>query len=104
MFELIKNVAFAGFGAAFLTKEKATEIVNDLIEKGHLTKEEKTQRIKELMDTTETKVKEFSNIVEEKVKKAVDSIRLPERSEIEELKKQIEELKNQVNDLKSSNT
>ena len=101
MFELIKNVLFASVGAAYITKEKATEIVDELIEKGHLQREEKTRRIKELMETAGLKVKEFSGLVEEKVRQVVDAMKISERVEIEELKSQVEKLKKELSDLKT---
>jgi polyhydroxyalkanoate synthesis regulator phasin len=34
MKEMLKNMVYAGIGAAFLTKEKIEELKGDLIEKG----------------------------------------------------------------------
>ncbi len=100
MFNLLKNVMFASVGAAYLTKEKAEEIVNELIAKGQLSKDEKTQKVKELTEKAEEKVKELRSYLESQVKKAIDTVRGPEREEIESLHAQIAELRKQIESLK----
>ncbi len=101
MFNMLKNVMFASVGAAYMTKEKAEEIVNELIAKGQLSKEEKAQKVKELMEKAEEKVKEFSSYVESQAKRAVDALHSGERKEIESLRAQVEELRRQVESMKN---
>lgn len=99
MFELVKNVLFAGVGAAFITKEKAEAIVNELVAKGQLSKEEKARKVKELMGKTEEKLREFSSLVETKVKKAVDAAKNSDKKEIDALRQKIATLEKKVQEL-----
>ena len=53
MKEILKNVVYAGLGAAFLTKEKVEDLTKDLIEKGKMTQEEGKQFVDDLLRKSE---------------------------------------------------
>lgn len=97
MKDTMKNIVYAGLGAAFLTKEKIEELKGDLIEKGKMSQEEGKHFVDELVSKSE-KAKEQLNLwlnmrVEEKVKQ----LNLATADEVEELRRQIEELQVALN-------
>ena len=101
MFDLVKNIMFAGIGALYMTKEKAEEIVNELIAKGQLSKEEKSKKVKELMEKAEEKVKEVTLMIETQVEKAMDKINKTEKKEIEALKQKVQKLTDEMDKIKN---
>ncbi|RKY86229.1 polyhydroxyalkanoate synthesis regulator, partial [candidate division KSB1 bacterium] len=57
MFELLKKGVLLGLGAVTLTKEKAEELVDELIKKGELAREERATAIDEFLKKAEEEEK-----------------------------------------------
>lgn len=97
MKEMMKNVVYAGLGAAFLTKEKIEELQAEFIEKGKMSKEEGKQFVDELMSKSE-KAKEQLNLwINRRVEEKVKQLNLATVDEVNELRRQIEELQVALN-------
>ena len=95
---VLKKTVLAGIGAFNLSRKRATEIVEELIKQGELAEGQKAKAIKELMDKGEGRAKEFTQEVEEQVKKAVSKFRGPNK-EVEKLKEEISDLKAKIKEL-----
>ena len=97
MKEMMKNVVYAGLGAAFLTKEKIEELQAEFIEKGKISKDEGKQFVDELVSKSE-KAKEQLNLwVNRRVEEKVQQLNLATVDEVSELRRQIEELQVALN-------
>jgi polyhydroxyalkanoate synthesis regulator phasin len=92
MDEMIKKAVNLGLGAFVLTREKVEALVEELIEKGELGKDEG----KELFDKLLAKGDEARKNVEKTVKEFVDELELPSRKEFDSLKSDVEKLKKQA--------
>ncbi|MGD9947477.1 MAG: phasin family protein [Desulfobulbus sp.] len=97
MKEMLKNVVYAGIGAAFLTKEKVEDLSKDLIEKGKMSQEEGKQFIDELLRKSEKAKDQLDLWINKRVEDRVNQLNLATKDEIAELQRKIEELQVALN-------
>ena len=96
MSDMLERVFLLGVGAASLTKEKITDLVDELVKKGQLTKEEGES----LLDKTAARAKEESGNIKEMASDTFqDTLRalgIAGRDELEELERRIAVLESKV--------
>ena len=97
MKEMLKNVMYAGIGAAFLTKEKIEELRKDLIEKGKLSQDEGKQFVDELIRKSEKAKDQLDLWINKRVEDRVKQLNLATKDEVAELQRKIEELQVAIN-------
>jgi len=90
MLESIEKIFLAGLGAASLTKEKIDRLLDDLVEKGELSRDKKTHLMEELLSYTEKRRDELRELINTEVKKILRRLEIPTREEVEALQKQID--------------
>jgi polyhydroxyalkanoate synthesis repressor PhaR len=96
MTEVLKKAMLAGIGAVVLTKEKVEEMVDELIKKGEISKEDRAKFVRELADKAEARSREVKGWVEESVKVTLSKIKMARAEEVEVLRKQVQELTKEV--------
>jgi len=92
MKEMLKNLVYAGIGAAFLTKEKIEELKGDLIEKGKMSQEEGKQFVDDLLRKSEKAKDQLDLWINKRVEDRIQQLNLATKDEIAELRRKIEEL------------
>lgn len=97
MKETLKNILYAGIGAAFLTKDKIEELKADLIEKGKLSQEEGRQFVDDLMRRSDKAKDQLNLWINKQVEDRVNQLNLATKDEIAELRRKIEELQVALN-------
>jgi len=97
MQDFLRKAFNLGLGLVTVTKEKAEEIVNELIKKGEVSQEEGKKLVSELLEKGEKSRGELEAQIEKIVKGAVGRLDLPTRKELNELKSEIEQLKEKLN-------
>jgi polyhydroxyalkanoate synthesis regulator phasin len=97
MKEMLKNVVYAGLGAAFLTKEKVEDLTKDLIEKGKMTQEEGKQFVDDLLRKSEKAKDQLDLWINKRVEDRINQLNLATKDEIAELQRKIEELQVAIN-------
>ena len=97
MKEILKNVVYAGLGAAFLTKEKVEDLTRDLIEKGKMTQEEGRQFVDDLLRKSEKAKDQLDLWINKRVEDRINQLNLATKDEIAELQRKIEELQVAIN-------
>lgn len=97
MKEMLKNVLYAGMGAAFLTKEKLEELKNELIEKGKMSQEEGRQMVDDLLLKSEKAKDQLDLWINRQVEARIHQLNLVTKDEIAELQRQVEELQVAMN-------
>ena len=97
MKEMLKNVVYAGIGAAFLTKEKIEELKGDLIEKGKMSQEEGRQFVDDLLRKSEKAKDQLDLWINKRVEDRVNQLNLATKDEVAELRRKIEELQVALN-------
>lgn len=93
MEDMLKNVLLAGIGTLALTYEKASSIVDELIQKGQLTLSQGKQLNQELKRVIE---KDQTN-TESNFKTYIDSLNLANKVDIDALNKRIDDLEKKIN-------
>ncbi len=92
MKDLLKNVVYAGIGAAFLTKEKIEEIRGDLVDKGKMTKDEGKDFVDELLKKSDSAKDQLELWLTRQVEDRVKQLNLATSDEVADLRRKIEEL------------
>jgi polyhydroxyalkanoate synthesis regulator phasin len=92
MLDIIKKSLYLGLGVASVTKEHAESLVDELIEKGQLSKDEKSKAIKDIFDKIEKEEKEVQKKIQKVVKEVLDKVGVATQKDIENLQKRIKKL------------
>lgn len=92
MVDLLKKVILAGLGAFAITKEKAEEIVDELIKKGELTEDKRLKTVQDLLDKAREQEDALNAKVAATVKNVLEKLDLPTRKDIARLEKKIDQL------------
>ena len=96
MKEIIEKSINLGLGIAATTKEKVENLVDELIAKGQLEKQEKSKAVKEIMAKLEKREKEFEEKVSSKVNETVNNFGFATKKEINNLKATISDLQKKI--------
>jgi len=97
MKDLLKNIVYAGVGAAFLTRDKIEELKNELVEKGNLSREEGRQFVDDLVRRSEKAKDNLELWIGQRVEEKIRQLNLATREDVEELKRKVEELQVALN-------
>jgi len=97
MKELLKNMAYLGVGAAFLTKEKLEDLKTELIETGKLSQEEGKKFIDDILTKSNSAKDQLELLVAQTVEKKIKQFNIATRDDIEELRRMVEELQIALN-------
>ncbi|MCR2044291.1 phasin family protein [Anaerosalibacter massiliensis] len=90
----LKNIVLAGIGSMAYTYEKASTMVNTLVQKGELTVnqgKELNEELKKVIDSNNNNQNK-SNIDTETLKNIIQQLNLPTKEDINELKTRIDNL------------
>lgn len=96
--EIIHKALMAGIGLP----EKVSEIVDDLVKKGELSKSQGAKLVKECSDKVGRSGEEVNKAVAELIDKALEKMNIPARDEVEKLKKKVTALSARVKKLEKS--
>jgi polyhydroxyalkanoate synthesis regulator phasin len=94
---VLKELFYAGIGLASLTKEKAEEIVAELVKKGELSKDEGRETLNNLINRMQEERERLKLKVQEQVENIISSMNLVRKAELDEVKKRLEELEKKLN-------
>jgi polyhydroxyalkanoate synthesis regulator phasin len=97
MKELLKNVVYAGIGAAFLTRDKIEEIRGELVTKGKMTQDEGKQFVDELISKSESAKDQLELWLARKVEDRVKQLNLATADDVADLQRKVEELQVALN-------
>jgi polyhydroxyalkanoate synthesis regulator phasin len=97
MKDLLKNVVYAGVGAAFLTKDKIEELRGELVNKGKLSKDEGKEFVDELIKKSESAKDQLELWLNRQVEDRVRQLNLATSDEVADLRRKIEELQVALN-------
>jgi polyhydroxyalkanoate synthesis regulator phasin len=94
MEEQLKNLLYHGLGVVAITKEKVERAVEELVNKGKMTKEEGQKFYEELKAESGKAGHEFKDNLKESFRSFLENSGIPSREEFEALKKRVEALEN----------
>jgi len=88
----IEKMLLAGLGAFTLTKEKAEDIVKELVKRGEVAKKDRAEFVEKLLERSKDTRIEIEKIVEKSVMNVLKKLNIPTRSDLNALMKKIDEL------------
>lgn len=98
MLDIIKKSIYLGLGAATVTKEKVEKLVDELIEKGQLSKEQKNSAVQEIINNLEEKEEKLNQQVKKEILKTIEEVGLPTKKDIDELNKRLKALEKKLSE------
>jgi polyhydroxyalkanoate synthesis regulator phasin len=90
--EIMKKSMAAGIGIIAFTANKAQEFVDDMVERGELTREQGTSIIKEIAQQGEETRKQLSEMMRAEVRKVVDEANIASKDDLKRLEDKIDYL------------
>ncbi len=92
MKDLLKNIIYAGVGAAFLTREKLEEVGKELVDKGSLTLDEGKEFVDELLKKSDAAKDQLEDWINRRVEERIKKCHLAGSEELAELNRKVDEL------------
>jgi polyhydroxyalkanoate synthesis regulator phasin len=96
---ILKKTVLAGLGVFSLTKDKAQEIVAELVNRGELSKDEGSKFIKAMMEKVDEEVSFLKKTIDKQVSQAMSKIRPSYDEEFKKLHQKIDKLSREVEKL-----
>jgi polyhydroxyalkanoate synthesis regulator phasin len=92
MLDYIRRITLAGAGLAIMTTEKVQEIMDELVKKGEMTEKEAREAVSEFVEKSKRAKKDLEDKMEQTVTGLLNSMNVPTRKEIEEIKERLTRL------------
>jgi len=97
LLDLMKKGFLAGVGALTMTKERAEELVEEMVKRGEITRSEAAQTIQELMDKGKEQQETIKKSVREEIDKARNDFGFVTKKDYEQLENRVKELEEKLN-------
>jgi polyhydroxyalkanoate synthesis regulator phasin len=98
MEDLFKKTIRFGLGLFDYTKEKVEHLVDEMVKRGELTKQESTQAVEELWEKAEKEQSAFWNKIKEYINSMVAEMPLVRRSDLKALEDRLAALEKRLGD------
>ncbi|WP_163971430.1 phasin family protein [Oceanobacillus halotolerans] len=89
-----------GLGLAVTSKEQAQKVVDELVERGELSKQESKEFFNELLEKGKETQKQVDEKIQHKLNQLLDEANLATKEEVDALKERVEELEKQLEQTK----
>lgn len=93
--DILRKGLLAGFGM----QEKVRELVDELVEKGELSKSEGAKLVREWSEKAEKSSSEFNKTLTDIITKTMDRMNLPTKDDLDKLDKKVHTLSNRIKKL-----
>jgi polyhydroxyalkanoate synthesis regulator phasin len=94
--ELLEKTIELGLGAALLTKESATKLVDELVRRGEVSREESKKLVSEMLDKGRGQKEKMEDFIAGIVERSLAKADIARRSQIEELERRLADLERRV--------
>ncbi len=92
MRDTMRKLLYAGIGVFSITREKAEQVINELVDKGQVSREEAQDMVDDLVKKGEEERENIRQSIKEEIANASQNIGLVTRKEFNELKNRVEAL------------
>lgn len=92
MTDIISKVINLGFGALIVTKENVEELIDEMVKKGEIKKDEAKAQVNELLKKVSSSKQEIVSMIEKIVENVLHKLDIPTRSELQQMQKKLEEI------------
>ena len=96
MFELMKKTLLAGLGTVVITRSKAREIMQKMVDQGKITSEEADRFTREMMDTGEKEFNELGEQISSSLSKVPSTLNLAAKDSLDQLLAKVDNLEKRV--------
>ncbi len=83
---MLRDLVYLGIGGALLAKEKTQEHIQELLDKGKVSKEEAQKLLEEAKERGKESEEEFKDELKSIIKEVIDEMGLATKEDINELK------------------
>ena len=90
--DIIKKAINLGYGALIMTKENVEELMDEMVKKGEIKKDEAKAQVREVFNKILSSKKEIELKIEEIVEKVLHKLDIPTRKELQQMEKKLEEI------------
>ncbi|WP_227762354.1 phasin family protein [Zhaonella formicivorans] len=97
MLDLMRRAMHVGIGALSLTREKAEQLMDELVKKGEMSQSEAKEFIENLIERGKQEQAEIRNMIRQEVQKFQEEFPLVSRKEVKELEERIAKLEAMLN-------
>ncbi|MFW5998515.1 MAG: phasin family protein [Halanaerobiaceae bacterium] len=104
MKKILEDILLTGLGTLVVTKDKAKELVETMIEQGDMTRQEGKELLNKFKNKTEKESSKLSSLFSDELTKRLKKAGFVTRDRVEELENRINELEDKINNLKSDKT
>lgn len=104
MFDTMNKVMLSGLGLMSVTRERAEQIFDDLVQRGQLEKSQRGRFVEDLTGTAKQARKEFQDILAKQVQESLERLNLPTRDDVMRLEAKLDALMAQCRQDQSGNT
>jgi polyhydroxyalkanoate synthesis regulator phasin len=99
--DAVRKAMLLGLGALNLTREKAEELIDDLVKRGEMSGNERAAMVEELLKGVERQKNELEGKVAVSVKKVMKDMRLPEKEDFQSIVKRLDRIESALGAKKS---
>ena len=99
MIESLRKLGLLGIGAISITEEKIKQVVDELVEKGEVSKEEGKTLVHELMTEKTKQMQEFEEKITGDVQNAIERSKVASKDDLLRLEDKIAELEKTIQKL-----
>jgi len=99
MIESLRKVGLLGIGVLSITEEKIKQVVDELVEKGEVSKEEGKTLVHELMIEKTKRMQEFEEKISGDVQNAIERSKVASKDDLLRLEDKIAELEKTIQKL-----
>jgi len=97
--DLFDKLFSLGIGIAAVSKEQIDKIIDELVEKGRMTRNESKEVVEELINKGKESQKKMEEAFQRKMEETLKNLNLVTKTELEVLYKRIEALEEKLNNL-----
>lgn len=90
--EIINKVINLGLGAVLLTKENIEEVIDEMVKKGEIKKDETKAQVNELLKKVLSSKEEVESRIEKIVENMLHKLDIPTRKELQQMQKKLDEI------------
>ncbi|MFN3531254.1 MAG: phasin family protein [Candidatus Brocadia sp.] len=90
--DIISKVINLGFGALIVTKENIEELIDEMVKKGEIRKDEAKAQVNELLKRVSSSKQEIVSMIEKIVENVLHKLDIPTRNELQQMQKKLEEI------------
>jgi polyhydroxyalkanoate synthesis regulator phasin len=94
---VLKEILYAGLGLVTITREKAEELVSELVKRGELSSEEGKDALNNIANRMQEEKDKLRQRVQDQVENIISSMNLVRRSELDEVRRRLEQLEIKYN-------